>query len=464
MNILVIVIKHTACLDFALPILWKIKRENPKASISVLYCSLSRKKLLRKSRFYSRFLKKYRIPQYDFADFLKAPYGILRGLWRRIFGKSFRDSHTTLEMKLIHVPIARRIARDMRRFYYWLDSFIIRKVKVERILPSLEPDIVLFDNTSNNFYGQECFYDYFRKTGKKVVLLPHAPHHAWRVAFTPLEKDGEQLPDYCRFWMPFKFERAWEALPERKSQFSYIGYPGLDSEWIEHVQSGGLFRPACKPGRTALNKPLKCLFVIRTFLSKNQHHGPDHDAFIYNYDEFLSYLKLVRTALEKAKTDIELIIKPHPSQNYSLLKEALADSGMSNYRFTYDSIYDIIPDLDCVISLYSTVFFIPAMAGIPVVLLHSSTQSVLHQWDKMEKLYAGFHFYLENPDDLPDRFQEVIDVAVKRRQTGEPWKVDMLHLRKFYPDGATEKALKQLENYIHEETDSMIKKSNGEVQ
>ena len=447
LNILMLMIKNTAALDFALPLLWKIKQENPQANVSVLYWTLSRRKILRKSRFYSEVLSSSGISQFDFADFLQPPYVVLRELWRWLFSKSRYDS-SPWEHRLRRLPFGRLLGKLIRRFLNRVERFLMSKVDYQHILPSLCPDIVLFDTTTvtASLADRDYFYNYFQRARKKVVLLPHAPHHVWTVAFTPFDAKGEQLPDYCEFWMPFRFERTWEALPERRSQFAYVGYPGLDSEWLAQIESGNLLRSTVKPRLSRSEDSLRCLFVIRKFLVKGQARMPHHTAFIYDYDEILYYLNLVGTALKQAGVDIELIVKPHPSNNFPAVKDLFAESKISNWRITHDSIYSILPEIDFVISLYSTVFFIPAMTGIPVVLLNSSTQSVVHQEGLMKKLYTGFHFYLENPEDLPVRLREVIEVvSERRRSSGAVPTGDADHLRYFYPDGAIQRCLERLE-------------------
>lgn len=435
MNILMLVIKNTAAMDFALPLLCKIKQQNPQARVSVLYCALSRKKILRESRFYSDVLSRYGISQYDFADFLQAPYVVIKGLWRRLCSKSNWDSSPP-DQQLRRFPGGSLVAHYMTYFLSRLDNFLTHRVNSQHILPSLNPDIVLFDNTAaTRFYGREHFYEYFSKVRKKVVLLPHAPHHAYATAFTPFDEQGEKLPDYCEFWMPFKFAEAWAKVPERKSQFAYVGYPGMDSEWLEQFKQDNQFRS---------ERPLRCLFIIRRFLPKGRARGPGDDAFIYDYDEFSYCLNLMTRALENAKVDIELIIKPHPSNDFQTLKDVFTESGLPNWRISPESVYANLSECDFVISLYSTVPLITAMAGIPTVLLGGRFQTMIQKEDILKQLYSGLYFYLDDPDDLPSRLKEVIKVASERRQSGKAWQKDIEHLRYFYPDGAMRLCLDRL--------------------
>lgn len=445
MNILMFLRKNTAALDFAIPLLWKIKQVNPQASVSVLYWTLSRKKILRESRFYTDVFKQCGVPQYDFADFLQAPYVALSGLWRGLCSKSNPDS-SPWDRRLRHFPGGRLVAHYMWQYLNMLENFLASKLRVQQILPSLSPDIVLFDNTIiTRFYRRQQVYSYLSSVRKKVILLPHAPHHASTTAFTPFDKEGEELPDYCEFWMPFKFDRAWERLPERKSQFAYVGYPGLDSEWLEQLESGGQLHSTGKPRSSRAGEPLRCLFIIRQFLPKGRTRTPNSNAFHYDYDEFSYYINLIGNSLKSAVVDIELIVKPHPSNDFETLKEVFIASELPRWRIVHDPIYAILSECDFVISLYSTILLIPAMIGIPTILLHTSTQSVVHQEDTMKQLYTGLHFYLENPEDLPLRLKEVIEIASERRWTNKPvWKGDVEHLRQFYPDGAMQRCLDRL--------------------
>ena len=443
MNILMLVIKNTAALDYAIPLLWKIRQVNPQADVSVLYCTLSRKKILRESRFYTDVFRQCGVTQYDFADFLQDPYARLAGLWRRVFSKSDRDSPPS---RRLHLPLLPNLTRRMEDELERTEEFLTHRVNTEHILESLSPDIALLDNTTlTQFYGREHFYAYFASERKKVVLLPHAPHHSTTTAFTPFDEYGEELPDYCEFWMPFIFDRTWTCVPQRKSQFAYVGYPGMDSEWLEQLESGGQLHSTGKPRSSRAGEPLRCLFIIRKFRRRRQATIPSDSALIYTYDEFSYYLKLLSMAFKNARADIELIVKPHPSNDFQTVRDVFTESGIPNWGIAADPVYALLAECDFVISLYSTTILITAMAGIPAVLLNSRMQSAIHQEDAMRQLYTGLHFYLEDPEDLPVRLKEVIDIASERRRTGgAAWSRDSDHLRNFYPDGAIQRCLERL--------------------
>jgi hypothetical protein len=126
-----------------------------------------------------------------------------------------------------------------------------------------------------------------------------------------------------------------------------------------------------------------------------------------------------------------------------MVRRALEASGIRRWRITHESIYAEVPRCDLVVSLYSTTLLIPAMAGIPVILLHSRIQDVIHEWEEMKRLYAGLHYYLADPDSLPAVMREVVSglAAAAPAAIGE---ADVRHLREFYPDGALDCCLSRL--------------------
>ena len=275
MRILVMIVKATSTLDYRpAPTLGEIRTHHPQVEISVLYCTLSRKRILRASQFYADALNEWRIPQYDFADFLERPYGLLRKLWRHLLSTSAWDSRPRNTL-LDRLPGGRMLHTYFEGMLARVHRLLVSKTAFERILPTFAPDVVLFENRAGtNFLGSEHFYAYFASRRIKVVLLPHAPHHARSVAFTPFEHKGAALPDYCDYWMPFKFHETWKAFPEKKAQFFYAGYPGLDSAWLDWLRSDYLVKSRKSTQKPDRNGPLKCLFIIRPFLEKGPKESP----------------------------------------------------------------------------------------------------------------------------------------------------------------------------------------------
>jgi hypothetical protein len=403
-HVLLTILKNTSPLDVTLPLLRAIRRRHPAARLSVLYCVLNRARILRDGGFYSAALRRFGVEEHDLGDFLNVPGG---ALVRGLFARSWYDERGS-------------------RF------------------GALDPNLVLYDNrTLTDVGGREGFYAYFHAARKPTFLLPHAPHHTGTTGFTPFKDMDDPLPDFAEYWMPFRYDRHWEALPDRKDQFVYVGYPGLDAEWLAWLQGEGRTLAGATP--TTEGGPLRCLFIIRKFLEEGQPRPPGHDPLIFDHAEFMSYLRLLAEAVKRSGAEIEVIVKPHPSNDYDAVARTFAKSGIPRWRITPESVYANLPNIDMAVSLYSTTLLIPAMAGVPTVLLHSRVQDVIHQWDEMRAMYTGLEFYLPDPADLPARFPAVVEAAHARRADPVGYSsADVHHLRRFFPDGATDRCYERL--------------------
>ena len=294
---------------------------------------------------------------------------------------------------------------------------------------------MLFDHrTRVDFVGREHFLNYFETRRLPVVLLPHAPNNTGTTAFVPFfDQKDNLLPDYAEYWMPFRFDRIWEMVPTQRDQFRYVGYPGLDSDWLGFLDTRK---------RTTRRDALRCLFIIRRFTAPGGTAGDN----VLSYDEFVGLVGEVERAIRQVGAEVELIVKPHPSdRELHRIQEVFSRSGIERWRLTFESIYQSVQEVDLVISVYSTTLLIPAMMGKPTVLLHCSTQDALDRWEEIRELYHGLHYYLENPEDLSVRLREVTGVLRRQSESSvPPWDRDIGHLRHFYPDGAAARCLEAI--------------------
>ena len=434
-DILVLLIKNTAALDFALPLLCKIRDDHPQKRISVLSCVLSKKQVFRDTTFYEKTMRDFDIKQYDFADFLPQPICYFRNLFRILFGKSKWDSFSSINKIPIRL-VVKILTLVFSRLIGWLETRALSSIDYAKIINDFGAQGYLLDNTNlKNFYGQKALFDAIKGTNNKIYLLPHAPHHASLCAFAPFNGPAEPLPDQTEYWMPFIFEKSWESCPERKKQFVYVGYPGLDSQWLSRIKVNS---------KSRRNKPQRCLLIIRKFFaSKTQKRVPVNDDFTYDYEEFLMLLKSIRQGLADKSVAIELLVKPHPSNDYQILKNIFAKAGIFNMRIVDDSIYGLLPEIDLVISLYSTTLLVPAMLGIPVILLNSSISERLMQAGQFANLYKGVHFFIENQQDVSRDLPKIIQ-AINEQNGNDKNEQVRKHLRHFFPDEAYKRCYRQL--------------------
>lgn len=458
MRILQIVIKNTSTMDFSVPALRLIKRENPNVNVTVLYCVMDRRNILRKSTFWDQIFEECGVIQVDYCDYLKWPWRLFKGFFRWIFSGSKYDKihiHEIWEFYLRNSKNPSKISFILFLFkeygFFGLVanfsqsavSFIEKKVvkllvDIDAILPRLMPDVILFDNRALSYFpGRHEIYQWMYQNKVKVGLLPHAPHLRDPLSeFCPFDECGEPLPDFCEFWVPLKFGKPWLVIPERKTQFHLTGYPGLDSKWLSWCRDG--------MGRGSnvrkSNETLNCLFVMRRYLPMGEVRPHGVDPYIVNFEDFYENLKSVLEAFEKLGLNIKLILKPHPANNYKILAADLERMGVKNWEISHESIYSILSHVDLVIGIFSTVLLIPAMAGIPTVLIRTNLQNIVHsEWPLLKEIYAGMPYYVDDINKLP----EILDLAVRSLDTASN-DSEIRRLRSYYEDYSSEYISKRI--------------------
>ena len=221
-----------------------------------------------------------------------------------------------------------------------------------------------------------------------------------------------------------------------------MGYPGLDSEWLEYLGSGG-DKKSSKAKREGGGRK-KCLFIIRRYLPEGEERSPDLDPFIIDYNDFMQPLKMLSNGISRVDEEIELIVKPHPVNNYKVLAGDFEKAGIKYWSISYEPIYALIGEVDIVVSLFSTILLVPAMAGIPTIITNTRLQEHVHkEWDLLERMYTGMQFYLKDVNKLPETFCSVLDM-IKSGDSEKYCKDDINHLRYYFPDGAIGSSLERI--------------------
>lgn len=463
MHILQVVIKNTSTLDFTAPVLVELKRRMPDVRVTILYCVLDRRNILRQSKFYESIFAEHEVRQIDFLNFLRPLWRPVEGLLRRIFSGANADKvhlHEAYEFYCLNHRTKSRIGfmiyllREyrlggvttsvMQSMATLAEKYLtVIFVKTTSILDKISPDLVLFDNRSvTQFPGRDNFYAWMYQHKVNVALLPHAPHLRDPVKeFCAFDENGESLPDFCEFWVPLRFGEPWRQLPDKRAQFQVTGYPGLDSAWLEWcIRKEGEFKPVIKSGRK-----IRCLFVMRRYMPKGVVRPPKLDPYIVDYEDVFDTLMALGRSFKDLRCDIELILKPHPANNYSVLASDMQYSGFSDWRISHESIYALLPEVDVVVGLFSTVLLVPAMAGIPTLLVKTRLQDVVHsEWSLLEEMYTNMKYYVPTLDGLT----AVVENALSNIGSGHDAE-NLAHLRYYFPDNAVENIL-----------DNLTKKSN----
>lgn len=455
MHILQIVIKNTSTMDFTVPVLIEARRRRPEVRITVLYCVLDRHNILRQSQFWDRLFTENHIQQVDFSDFLRPVFRPFEGLFRKLFSGSKADKIHFHEAWNFYLLNSRKRAYTgfvlyLMREYGWrrllanlfqsaatfVENRVTTKlVNTEAILTRLNPDFVLFDNRSmTQFPGRDDLYAWMYRHRVKVALLPHAPHLRDPVReFCAFDEKGESLPDFCEFWVPMKFGEPWRQVPDRRGQFQITGYPGLDSAWLERCRRGfGGSKPYASP-----SKKIRCLFVMRRYMPQGEVRPANLDPYIVDYQDVFGPLTALARSFAELGRDVELILKPHPANNYSMLAADMAHSGFSAWSISHDPIYPLLSEVDLVVGLFSTVLLIPAMAGIPTILIRTRLQDTVHsEWPLLENLYTRLSNYVPEIEALTP----ALDRALAQVDSGSG-NDDDSHLRQYFPDKAIDNVL-----------------------
>lgn len=426
--LLQIVTKNTSTLDYSLPILWKTRKEYPEARIVVLFSAGNKKQLLRHSVFFTDFFVHHGIEVLDFSDFLKTKSGWFKKLWQKFTVSSPSDALSFFD-KIKHA-LEKRLASQF--------------VDLSQVLPGLNPDIILFDQKTftEGFYGKNIFYDYLIWEKKPIVLMPHAPHfiNPTDEYFSFYEKNPD-ITDLADFWKPFQFGKPEENLPTRASHFPFVGYPGLDAEWLEYLLKG-------KTARTETT--LTCLLVIRKFLPKGFVRPENYDPFTLDYTDMKDFLTGVGQALKKNGVTVKLLVKPHPSNNFKMTVDLFKTLDLPPWEISFEPFYGVLPQVDFGIGLFSTANVIPMLGGIPMILVNTKLHQFVHQsWDVLADMYRGLDNLASNSNELDVSLKNIVDHLYKGRP-GDIYR-DGAYLRKFFPDGSLAKIMSRIKTLLGKE-------------
>lgn len=437
-KILQIVIKNTSTLDFSLPLLWAIRKKYSEANICIFFTVLNKNQIIRYSDFYLEFCNTNKIELLDFSNFLKFKNHIIRKSVSLLFSSPVSDISPIKWQTCLTISGIMNIIRTMRiKFITKLEKFVIKyMVNHKSIYTLINPDLVLFDNrTVTNFSGRKEMYSFFERKKIPVVLLPHAPHYASETAeFCKFDENSDDfMPNYTEHWIPFKYGKPWKLFLNKRNQFIFIGYPGLDSRWHKN----NIYKKNKKYNE---KKKIKCLILTRKFYPKGYKRKQYSDIATLEYDESLNFIRSITESIKAVTSDVEFIVKPHPSSSLHQNQEIISKAGLNNFTINYDSFYNILCDIDIVISQFTTSLAIPIAYKIPTVLVNSTMQShIMKNWPILENYYKKSTFFCELDclsSELNFLFKNInlLDVTPKYE-----------NLRKYFDDNSLERALKRIE-------------------
>lgn len=444
-TILQIIIKNTSTLDYTIPLLWSLKKTHPNYNVIVLYAVSDKRQILRNSTFINSFFKENSIKQYDLIDFLPIVLRPMKSLFRMLFFGNYSDATTT--------PYFSAKRGFFENIYYSLVSYIrpVERlmfnnfINLERVLSSISPDLILFDNRSRSqFIGMKDFYKYVNKNNPPLVLLPHAPHYIDEKKEGYVDFDETRpgyFPGNIEFWRPFdRGKHPFLADEFKRQQFVDIGYPAFDDVWAKYIQD----RRSSKSGN---NEKVKILILARRFVSKGKIRKKGDDPFVMDYCEVLGFFKCIANTKIESHTTVEFIIKPHPSGNRSETEDLIVESGLRNWSITYESYYSILQNIDCVIGHFSTSLLLPIRYSIPTIIIDSPLQNYVHSsWKVLADLYTGFSFFTSSYDDNVE-LQKMLDIVINGGDmVTKLTNNDVEHLKSYFKFDVLNKAISHISN------------------
>jgi hypothetical protein len=429
-RILGLVVKHIGSLEFMIPLLVDLRERHPGAEIVILLCAHTRSMMLRGSGFYESVARRHAIRIADLCDTVSGRRSVLAPLARMACLHGWSD----------HVERTSPVGKAAARMEQAGQGFLLKVLETAdpaAFVRHFRPDIVLFGNMGAEYPGRQALLDALEDSCGRLFLVPHAPTYYQLDDFVSYDKTrGDVLPARAEYWNNFPHSRPDLRMPAQAGQFHYTGYPGLDAAWLRR----------CRPAGVPSSRRLKCLFLIRMFTGLGSGRSEKSSPEVYDGEEMARIRDVVAGAINTCGRDVEVIIKPHPANNYRTLAAAFKGSFTGPWRVSYESVYGLLRDCDLVISLWTTALFMPAMAGVPVLLLNSSVQQYIHgRWDVMRDLYTGLQHYLQDPQELPERLSSVLGTVDKQRAEGRPLQgPDVAYLRQYFPEGAMQRCRARL--------------------
>lgn len=428
MKIIQLIIKNSSTLDFTLPIFWSLRSSKIEAEIVVLYWSLSKEEKIFASPYTLEFMKKYNVSEMTLADFSKKGCGIIVKI-SSYFAKVILPPSTPIKEALVSRNLNAVLDNLCFRLFQPFKSLIEDKaIDYDELIRTLNYDLLFYDNRSKiDKINYSVIKKWMDEINKIVVLTPHAPHYIRETdGFSPLIPDLVELTSYSRVWYTHKLSRPWVNYESYRSAFCLTGYPGFDSTWLKHVK--GEYAGKKTPGT------INVLIPGRKFYAKKVKKINKDEFVTQTYEEALDFLNQAHDAINSSAigkaVKINLIYKPHPSSQLSLVEKLIKESKFQTAEIFTDLVYFALGKTDFVISPYTTMLLIPCFAEIPVILANSLLQERINSnWAVVDQMYRGLEFFSRNNEELKINCEIVLNRLAKEMVNEK----DQKHLSKYFP-------------------------------
>jgi len=455
-HIVHIIPENSSSLDFTMPIFWKNSQsKNPEFKFSVIFFYLNKNAVLKHSKFYEQIAIESGVTFYDLSDFLLLP-AILKQSVRKLYDYSstdkiyisdyfnyFKENYLLWPFPLFSYLFKQYGSRKCLQTF--MISILNRVAKIilacsfsmKRVIDELKISALMFDNRGRKtFFAAKDFFQTVQDLKIPVMLIPHGAHYRTPESeYCQFLPDKIDLPDYCSHWMPFKFGAPWLNNNTPKNQFKYVGYPGMDKDWIKFIKS--------KRNDTKDNEQITILYIIRRYVDKKNPIFKNLDYYIVDKSEIFFPLTEIINYIKENNIDANIIVKPHPKNSLKELKNDFKSLDYQNIEISGEPIYKLVLNTDIVLALHSTILFIPILVEIPTIIINNTLhEKVITKWPVLEDLYNKLSFFIYKNNDLQNMFSKTMDLHFSNKK--DSCKNDIEHVYNYYTLTSADFALQDL--------------------
>lgn len=289
-NVLILISASSGEVDWILPVCHFIKKNYQKIKLSVLFNAINYEEIIRGNDILYDLLKSSVHKYYDFGDFLPS---YIKSLLK-ILNLNFIKKSNSIKVEDYIDKFEKYFHTLIKIFYY------------KKILNKINPNILLKDISPDIYGVRRYIVNYVKKIGCRQILFPHA---------TELHRFSNLKPRKNCYADDILITSKWmEGLSCEykgyKNKTHIVGNPRYDDWWIQYLLN--FYKKLNKSiNYSNINKTIFLFFTQYphsqvTFSRKTASEILDEViSTIFSYDN--SYL----------------IVKPHPREDISLLKNKL---------------------------------------------------------------------------------------------------------------------------------------------
>lgn len=423
-RIVQLVLKNTSTLDFTIPIFQRLSLDD-RYECTVIFWGWDEREFLRSGSCYKRYLNEYGVNIKCLSDFIPTWIGrLLRS------GGTRADRLSFLEIRRLALVDPLSVVLSVYKYVSYSIKNIIGAIflRPEAVVSS-KIDCLLYDLRKNERYFQsKILKEYLKGSGLPIYFIPHAPHMRTPDGDFVDFFDGLENFPKCNYAVCHKFAKPKHIEGNTPLNYFLSGYPGFDNDWLDIL----------KKKDKLCQKKKKILYIGRRFVHPDvKIEG--FDIYTQSFDLANSNLGLIVSAVGNLDA-AQIIYKPHPNVNNSLISSLISKYSSVDISVSYEPIFEVLKDVDYVISEPSTVVLISGIMNIPTAIFDGALQAEVEKsWVELKWLYEPFE-KVKNIKDLNKFINRHESFHFERSRVAEN------RIRDMFPSNAAYKFLMEMDN------------------